>query len=416
MNRTIDYNFIKETLNRDFLKGTELFVEYINLNTNDEKYQSEAISLKSEFDLYDGQVEVQQIIVEEMLQMAEEVEKEVTKHTEVELVEQELKNVENFWLEKRAPKEIIFECKNIYKKYKRTNFTLKDISLKLKTGEITGIVGENGNGKTTLLKIIAGELTPDRGKLAYPAIEQQQRYTLQWQYIKRQVAYLPQELGRYHGSVLRSVQYAAAIHGIRGKQNIHETDSIINRLGLGNYRTATWDDLSGGYKLRFALATILVWKPKMIVLDEPLANLDINTQIKVLNDLWDLSKSIKNPITVVMSSQNIEEVEAASDNMIVLREGMIRLNCDTESIGEHRQENQFEFKCFETTETLKEKLKFIGQYSSYNNGFTYYITLPRHFSPQQFLAYCVQNDIEINYFQDISTSTKRIIVQTNPVT
>ena len=79
-----------------------------------------------------------------------------------------------------------------------------------------------------------------------------------------------------------NLHFAAAIHGIRGKENEDEVDFIIWRLGLDKYRNATWNEISGGFKMRFSLGRALVYNPRLLILDEPLANLDVNTQLLFL--------------------------------------------------------------------------------------------------------------------------------------
>ena len=148
-------------------------------------------------------------------------------------------------------------------------------------------------------------------------------------------------------------------------------------------------------------------------MDEPLANLDINTQIRVLNDLKDLCKSIKNPIAVILSSQNIEEVEAVSDNMIVLKAGEIKYYGKTINIGDNRKMNIYEFKCINSYEDLTEKFKNLSYINLDHNGFSYFITTPLNVSEINFLEHCTKEKIFLQLFQNISSSTKKIIVQTN---
>ncbi len=322
-----------------------------------------------------------------------------------------IRSIETAWLQKRKPRETVFTCTGISKRYPRSNFELKDISLSLKAGEITGLVGENANGKSTLLKIIAGEMAPDKGSLSYGSIENEQPFN--WGHIKNKIAYLPQELVKFAGSVKKMLQYSAALHGIYGAQNDYEVRYIINRLGLTKYENANWDDLSGGYKLRFALAKTLVWKPKLLVLDEPLANLDINTQIKVLNDLRNLCQSIKDPIAVILSSQNIEEVEAVSDNMVVLINGEMRYNNTVARIGEDRKENLYEFKTTQDRDELDKAMQGLDFLGLDYNGFSYFIKVPLSFKENDFLKYCTDHDIGITYFNNIGISTKKIVVQTS---
>lgn len=216
---------------------------------------------------------------------------------------------------------LVFEGKGICKNYKvrSTKFNLRSIDLNLRLSEITAIVGENGNGKTTLLRIIAGELAASQGEVSYPYWTSSG--DTDWYSIKKQIAYVPQELPKWHGLLVENLQFAASIHDITGKDNDREVDWIIYRLGLEQYKKAKWNEISGGYKRRFALAMALICKPKLLILDEPMANLDINTQMRFLQDLRDLANSCKYPIAVVISSQNLYDIEIIADQIIFIKNG-----------------------------------------------------------------------------------------------
>ncbi len=396
----------KNVLNHNVTEAAGLLIELSKKYSRSEAVQSEAVSLRS--DLFEAPdiEEVRRGIAKDMLELCERIfnQQEETPHAAY------FKDIEALWLAKREVRSEVFRCKGVYKEFHKTNFALQDINLTLRAGEITGVIGENGNGKTTLLKIIAGQLLPDKGNISYGDLEDKDM-PLNWSILKYQIAYLPQELGKLSGSVLKSIQYEAALHGILGKHNDREVESIIQRLGLGIYKKATWQDLSGGFKLRFALAKTLVWKPKVLVLDEPLANLDINTQLRVLNDLRDLSKSIKHPIAIVLSSQNIEEVEAVADNMLVLKKGAIVFNDRYINIGRNRHRNIFEFKCDCTIEELEQKFADLENAKLNYNGFAFYLTTPLYVTESVFLEKCLSQNIKLKYFQDISLSTKQLIIQ-----
>ena len=208
----------------------------------------------------------------------------------------------------------VFSCWEMGKRFKRSSFHLEDINLDLYLGEITSVVGENGNGKTTLFRLVVGEISADEGHLEYPLLSLDEN-ELDWFDIKKQIAYVPQDLPKWYGSLKSNIQYAAAIHGLKGTDNQREVDFIIRRLGLENHLTKRWKELSGGYKLRFALAKALVTKPKLLVIDEPLANLDFKAQQIILSDLRNLSRSLKHPVAILLSSQHLHEIESVTDNI-----------------------------------------------------------------------------------------------------
>lgn len=309
-----------------------------------------------------------------------------------------------------APGGFVFKCENVKKSYRETDFTLRNINIELKEGEITGVVGENGNGKSTLIKIIAGELLADEGAISYGLLNDNQKKH-NWPLIKSRVAYLQQELPTLKGNIKKSLQFSAALHGLKGKKNIEEVDYIIHRMGLSNYAEAEWKNLSGGYRLRFSLAKVLVWKPRLIVLDEPLANLDINTQILVLNDLRNMTDITGNRMSVVISSQNLEEVEAVADKMLVLKKGNIHFYGPSSNVGIERKENTFEIKSPLEKDELKLKLSGISFYNLHDNGFYYILNTPMTTDKLSFLKYCADHEIVLDYFNDISSSVKKFIIQ-----
>ncbi len=141
-----------------------------------------------------------------------------------------------------------------------------------------GIVGENGNGKTTLLRCMAGQLALDSGVLNFTRLEKPDHYG-----IKHQLAFIPQRIPRWFGLLKDNLHFSAAISGVKGEENNVMVDFMLERLDLTPYAHLTWNQISSGYRTRFEIARILLLKPKLLILDEPLANLDINAQQSIFN-------------------------------------------------------------------------------------------------------------------------------------
>jgi ABC-2 type transport system ATP-binding protein len=297
----------------------------------------------------------------------------------------------------------------IHKSFKSNHFHLNDIHAAFKTGEITGIVGPNANGKSTLLRIIAGELTADAGKTDY-ALFQQNSDTLTWETIKHFVAYVPQELQQWQGTLKDNLRYEAALHGIRGADNEREVNYIIARLGLTRYANAQWSHLSGGYKLRFALAKALIWKPSILILDEPLANLDVNAQTLVLNDLKDLAHSFANPICVLISSQHIHEIENIADNIIVLEEGNVKYNGKRSEFGIQNDYHVFEVSTSINPTILERAVATLPNAVLRSHGYYYTIKTPPTVTSPMVLNHLYQQEIPLEYFRDISRSVKQMFL------
>jgi len=306
-------------------------------------------------------------------------------------------------------KNVVFKGVGVSKTFQTSNFffELPTLDLELRIGEITGIVGENGNGKTTLLRIIAGALQADGGELSYPYFGVKP-HNIDWYFVKQRIAFITQELKPWQGLLKENLHFSASIHGIRGEENEEEVEFILHRLGLSRYEEATWNEISSGYKLRFALAKALVWHPSLLIIDEPLANLDINTQQIFLQDLRYLANSAKHPLAIIISSQHLHEVESIADNIIFIKNGEALYNGKMEDFGKNRTENIFEFTTPSTRELLETALSQLQEYQLEDNGQVLILRTPLEVSSTEILQLLCNHSIVVNYFRDISSSTLKL--------
>lgn len=288
------------------------------------------------------------------------------------------------------------QATGIRKAYSSGHFSLKPLDLSIRAGEVMGVVGENGNGKTTLLRILSGYLNPDGGQLQYYFGEQGGSYR-----VKQEVAFIPQRIPRWYGSLKDNLHFYASINGFYEKENELMTDFMLARFGLTRFANLSWNQLSSGYRTRFEIAKILLKRPKLLVLDEPLANLDINAQQTILNDLRVLSKSFRKPLGVVLSSQQLHEVEKIADKVLFLKNGLL-LHTQTRAVA---SETVIEFETANERAELEKVLLPLGCQIKYNGG--YYIVSSAATAPGDLLKTLLENGIVLSYFRDISQSTKR---------
>jgi ABC-2 type transport system ATP-binding protein len=297
----------------------------------------------------------------------------------------------------------VFIGKNIHKQYKKGGFELSPLSLQVNLGEINGVVGENGNGKSTLIKLIAGEEQATFGILNYPIFDNSG-----WRKIKSEIAYIPQRLDKWDGDVRDYLQFTASAKGIYGKENNIAVDYIIDRLGLNEYGNYDWNELSGGYQMRFELARMLVWKPKLLLLDEPLAHLDINAQAIFLKDLADLSKETLHPFGVIITSQHLYEVESISTNVIFLKKGKSIYNGPINEFEKERKYNSFEISSTMSSEELIKILSGLGLEHIDNKGNTIIVHVDISVTSQEFITGLFNAGLELKYFRNISQSTRKL--------
>lgn len=222
-------------------------------------------------------------------------------------------------LDSRVP---VVWCRAVEFEFREIEFRLFIKEFSLKYGAISAVVGRNGSGKTTFFRLLAGEIQPGAGSITYPALEAGPVDELRGR-VRSQISYVPQDPPALHGTVREILGYEAAMSGYRGQRNAREVDFFLERLSLGHYAERRWKDLSGGFRLRVALARALIRKPKLLLLDEPLANLDFEVQREFLRDVRDLAQSERNPLAVVISSQHLHEIEPFISDVLYLDSGAV---------------------------------------------------------------------------------------------
>lgn len=299
---------------------------------------------------------------------------------------------------------VLFSCDHLTKQYPNGAFTLSDISIQLESGKITGVVGENGNGKTTLLRIVAGELGHDSGEINF--FGESESSELDWGNIRSRIAYIAQRIPKWYGLLRTNLIFEASIRGYKGKAADEIVDDLISKLGLAEYADLKWSEISTGYRLRFQLAKMLIGKPELLVLDEPIANLDINAQEKFLADLRMLVSDPERRVSVILSSQQLHEIENVSDGVIFLKKGRMIYAGDVDKIGEEREWNEFEIQTDLSPEQLKACLR--ENESITYSGKTAHIKVALDFSAEQFLEKVISAGGTILYFRNISSSTRRL--------
>jgi ABC-2 type transport system ATP-binding protein len=301
----------------------------------------------------------------------------------------------------------VCEAKGISKRYRGSDFELAKFNLAIKLGEITGIVGQNSHGKTTLLRVLAGELEATSGELAYPLLKQSSS-SIDWPLVKQHLAFVPQELPAWSGALIETLHYEAALHGVLGSDNVREVHFIAERLGLSDHLEKRWSQLSGGFKLRFALARALVWKPRFLVMDEPLANLDVKARSLLLQDIRDLAHSYRHPIAVIVSSHELHSLESVCDQMVFLRRGEVLFSGSTTAVGENSSTNEYEIGGgFEVAE-VRRRLDGTAVDNVREDGVNVLLTTAREIGHAQVLKLLLERGIDVQYFRDNSRSVRRL--------
>jgi ABC-2 type transport system ATP-binding protein len=281
-------------------------------------------------------------------------------------------------------------------------FQLGPVDVQVAPGQILGLVGENGNGKTTLLRMLAADLQADAGSLDWGCDASDVHR------LRSQLVYIPQRPPKWGGRLLDHLAFAARSHGVTGERLDTLVQLVIARLGLRAFRGHQWKQLSSGYKMRFELARALLCAPRVLLLDEPLANLDINAQQTLLTDLRDMARSPWQPMAMLLSSQQLYEVEKIADQVLFLQQGQPRQVADrfAQMAG-----CAIEFESPLSAPELAAKLADLPAHELAMSGETRIISFHTAFDASAFLRHAVQVELPLSYFRDITHSTRRLFVR-----
>jgi ABC-2 type transport system ATP-binding protein len=258
-----------------------------------------------------------------------------------------------------------------------------------------------------LLRIIANDLASNDGEKKYHF---EKNDIAPWLIAKDHVAYITQELAPWKGNMYEYVIFSAVTHGFSPTAAQKSAKEVMQLLDIEDLAARKWSEISGGYKLRFALAAAYVWQPKLIVLDEPLANLDITTQRMILDSLKAFAKKPEHPAAVIISSQHLLEIESVSDDLIYIDNGQIKFSGNFASFGTDRAENTFELHCSATEAQLKTLLGALGEVSVQSSGMDYILRTSLDIDASSVLKTLIDNDLEIVYFRNISQSSKKLFI------
>lgn len=299
---------------------------------------------------------------------------------------------------------VLLKTNQVEKSYARRNFKLHPITFDLKSREVVGLVGENGNGKTTLLRIIGGELKPTAGSIDYN-FSKADLFSFE---LKSQLVYVPQRIEELYGNLMNNLQFTLSSYNIKGEENFLLAQVMLARLGLWQFRNLEWSQLSSGYKMRFELARTLLRRPKVLLLDEPLANLDIMAQQIILEDLKFLSQSVRNPFGVILSSQQLYEVEKVSTEVIFLEQG--KLKNQTNEVESDVNFTIIEIDVTNSKEELLTVLNPLNLKEIKFNGGSYIAYFDSGVSIKNVLTQLGNSDLDVKYIRDISASSRRFFV------
>ena len=220
------------------------------------------------------------------------------------------------------------------KKYKDV-VAVDKLSLSVQKGELFSLLGVNGAGKTTTIKMLSCLTQPTSG-VAFLNGKSINKDTAA---VKSLIAVSPQETAVAPGlSVRENLELMCGVHGFTKEKQKVKIEELTDLLGLESVSKKKAGKLSGGWQRRLSIAMALISEPEILFLDEPTLGLDVLAR----SDLWDLIRSLKGEVTIILTTHYMEEAEALSDRIAIMKDGKL-LICDTaDKIKEAADTDNFE--------------------------------------------------------------------------
>lgn len=220
------------------------------------------------------------------------------------------------------------------KKYKEL-IAVDNLNLTIKQGELFSLLGVNGAGKTTTIKILSCVTKPSSGD----AFLDGKSIISNTAEVKSVIGVSPQETAIALGlSVRENLELMCGIHSFskeKRKDKIIELSKQFDLQGILDKRVSK---LSGGLKRRLSIAMALICEPKILFLDEPTLELDVLAR----SELWDTIRSLKKKITIILTTHYMEEAEALSDRIGIMKNGKLLALGTAEELKERTNTNKFE--------------------------------------------------------------------------
>ena len=226
---------------------------------------------------------------------------------------------------------IAINIEGLSKRY-RDVLAVDRLSLSIEEGELFSLLGVNGAGKTSTIKMLSCLTAPTEGD-AYLLSKSIRKNT---QEVKSLIAVSPQETAVAPGlSVRENLELMCGVHGFDKEKQNEKINELTELLGLDSVIKRKAGKLSGGWQRRLSIAMALISEPKILFLDEPTLGLDVIAR----SELWDLIRALKGKITIILTTHYMEEAEALSDRIAIMKDGRL-LICDTAEEIKKRAETQ----------------------------------------------------------------------------
>ena len=227
------------------------------------------------------------------------------------------------------------EISCLSKIYKNKVVALDNINLDVKMGDFFALLGPNGAGKSTLIGILTSLINKSAGKVRIMNCDIDTEFSR----AKSQIGLVPQEFNfNSFEPLIEIVKNQAGYYGMDAKLAANASEDCLNKLSLWGKRKSTPRELSGGMKRRLMIARALVHNPKLLILDEPTAGVDI----EIRRSMWELLSEInEDGKTIILTTHYLEEAENLCKNIAIINHGKIIVDTSIRELLEKLNEESF---------------------------------------------------------------------------
>ena len=226
------------------------------------------------------------------------------------------------------------EIKGLVKRYKKLT-AVNGVDLTIRGGELFSLLGMNGAGKTTMIRMLSCLSKPTEGDAllgGYSVVKEPER-------VKRMIGVSPQETAVAPNlTVKENLQLMSGIFGFSKEKTEERISELSKKLDLQPVLKRKAGKLSGGWQRRVSIAMALIGEPEILFLDEPTLGLDVIAK----RELWAIVRSLKGKVTMILTTHSMEEAEALSDRIGILKEGRLLSVGTAEELKQRTGTDDFE--------------------------------------------------------------------------
>ena len=246
----------------------------------------------------------------------------------------------------KGEKMYAIETFGLTKRYKDVT-AVDSLDVKVVAGEIFSLLGVNGAGKTTAIKMLSCLTMPTSGD----ALLDGHSILTDVDGVKKIIAVSPQETAVAPNlSVRENLELMCGVHGFSKAKSLKKVGELSDSLKLGAVIDKKAGKLSGGWQRRLSIAMALISEPRILFLDEPTLGLDVIAR----SELWDIIRELKGKATVILTTHSMEEAQALSDRIGIMREGRMLTIGTAKDIMEATGKNRFEDAFIEVVKGVSE--------------------------------------------------------------